>query len=117
MRRPEHFVLKVSSLAARISLRHIASVRNKARGITVTDSNVTTDQVSNDTPELIPIDQVCKLAGGEDQPLNPATIYRGIKAGIWPKPVRIGPNTVRWIKAEVISTIKARIADRDGKAA
>jgi prophage regulatory protein len=43
--------------------------------------------------------------------LSPATIYRWIKEGNFPKPVRLGANMVRW-KA---SDIDAWILSREGK--
>ena len=35
--------------------------------------------------------EVCRLFGG-NKPLNPSTLYRGIKLGRYPKPVKIGGN-------------------------
>jgi prophage regulatory protein len=45
-----------------------------------------------------------------------ATIYRGIAAGTFPKPVKIGARSIAFIAAEVDSWIAARAAERDGAA-
>jgi len=61
--------------------------------------------------ELIDVPEACKLLGGS-RPINAATYYRGVKAGLYPKPIKIG-NSARLIKREIIAVIKARIAERD----
>ena len=33
--------------------------------------------------------------------VSSATIYRWIKEGIFPKPVRLGPNMVRWKASDI----------------
>ena len=33
--------------------------------------------------------------------VSPATIYRWIKEGSFPKPVRLGPNMVRWKASDI----------------
>ena len=42
-----------------------------------------------------------------------ATIYRSIKAGTFPRPVKIGPRASAWVGAEIDQWIANRIADRD----
>jgi len=42
-----------------------------------------------------------------------ATVYRGIAAGTFPKPVKLGPGSVGWIESEVDQWIRDRIAERD----
>ena len=39
---------------------------------------------------------VCRFFGGS-KPLHPATIYRGIAEGRYPRPVHPSPNTNRWV--------------------
>ena len=62
----------------------------------------------NTDVELIDINGVAQLLGG----MNYATIYRGIAAGVYPKPIKIG-HLSRWVKSEWISVIQSRIAERD----
>jgi len=51
---------------------------------------------------------VCGFFGG-NKPLNPATIYRGIAAGRYPRPVRPSPNVNRWIGRELKAARQAII--------
>lgn len=46
------------------------------------------------------INFVCAFFGGS-KPLHPATIYRGIAHGRYPRPVRPSPNINRWIGREL----------------
>jgi predicted DNA-binding transcriptional regulator AlpA len=62
--------------------------------------------------DLIDVDQVCLILGGS-KPVHRATVYRGIAAGKYPKPIKIGPNVSRWTRAEWLQIVKARIAARD----
>ena len=41
------------------------------------------------------------------------TIYDFMKAGQFPKPVKIGPRRVAWLESEVKAWKAARIAERD----
>jgi len=65
--------------------------------------------------ELIDVPEACKLLGGS-RPINAATYYRGVAAGIFPKPIKIG-NSARIPKREIVAVIRARIAARDHEAA
>jgi predicted DNA-binding transcriptional regulator AlpA len=43
--------------------------------------------------------EVCRFFGGT-KPLDPATLYRGIRKGRYPQPVKVGPGSSRWLRAE-----------------
>jgi predicted DNA-binding transcriptional regulator AlpA len=43
--------------------------------------------------------EVCRFFGGS-RPLNPATLYRGIRVGRYPAPVKVGPGSSRWLRVE-----------------
>jgi predicted DNA-binding transcriptional regulator AlpA len=60
--------------------------------------------------ELLDADATCRLIGGS-RPINPATLYRGIKAGLYPRPIKVGPGLSRWNKADVVAVLEARIAE------
>ena len=46
--------------------------------------------------------------------LGRSTIYRGMKEGWFPLPIRIGPRAVRWKRSEVEAWLEARpIAKRE----
>jgi predicted DNA-binding transcriptional regulator AlpA len=63
---------------------------------------------------LMTLDEVCRFFGGS-APLHPATVYRGIGVR-YPRPVKIGPNSNRWFRAECEAALQAlaerRIASR-----
>ena len=50
-------------------------------------------------PELLDRDTTCRFFGGT-RPINPATLYRGVRKGRYPKPVNVGPGSSRWLRAE-----------------
>lgn len=47
----------------------------------------------------------------------PATIWRKVKSGEFPRPIKVGPNAVGWIADEVDDWLRARIAERDAASA
>ena len=60
--------------------------------------------------DLLDIDEVCAFFGGT-KPLHPSTIWRG--GGVrFPKPVNIGPNTVRWLRSECDAALQKLIEAR-----
>lgn len=59
--------------------------------------------------ELLDLTETKRLAH-----LSEAAIYRGVKAGTFPKQVKLGPKTSRWIKGEVVAWLDARIRNREG---
>jgi predicted DNA-binding transcriptional regulator AlpA len=63
--------------------------------------------------ELLDRAEVCRLFGGS-KPIDPATLYRGIRAGRYPSPVKIGPNSSRWLKAECEASLEAMKGARNG---
>lgn len=48
---------------------------------------------------------------------NRVTLGRWVKAGLFPSPVQLGPNTVAWEEDDVAAWQKARRADAVGEAA
>ena len=61
--------------------------------------------------DLLDRSAVCRLFGGS-RPLNPSTIYRGIRAGRYPAPVKVGPGASRWLRAECEAALAAMIERR-----
>jgi predicted DNA-binding transcriptional regulator AlpA len=62
--------------------------------------------------EFFDADAACRFIGGS-RPINAATLYRGVKAGIYPAPIKVAPNISRWLKTELEVAIAKRIAERD----
>ena len=54
---------------------------------------------------------VCRLLGG-NRPLNASTLYRGIRQGRYPKPVKVGPGSSRWLRSECESALQAMVNGR-----
>jgi predicted DNA-binding transcriptional regulator AlpA len=57
-------------------------------------------------PPLMNCPDTCTFFGGS-KPINPATLYRNIKAGRYPRPVKIGPGTSRWFRSECEAALRA----------
>jgi len=67
--------------------------------------------------DLMDKDETCRFFGGHNRPINHATLYRGIKAGRYPEPIKVGANSSRWIKSECAVALARIIAERDAKVA
>jgi predicted DNA-binding transcriptional regulator AlpA len=59
--------------------------------------------------------KVCEFFGGT-KPMNYSTVWRGIKDGRIPKPIRPSPGTVRWLPSECRAALAAMIAEQRGAA-
>lgn len=55
---------------------------------------------------LMDAGEACRFFGG-NRPINRATLWRGAKEGRYPKPVKVGPNTARWIRSECVAALMA----------
>jgi predicted DNA-binding transcriptional regulator AlpA len=63
--------------------------------------------------ELLDRAEVCRLFGGS-KPIDPATLYRGIKAKRYPAQIKVGPNSSRWLRSECESALQVMIGGRNG---
>ncbi len=61
--------------------------------------------------ELLDRLSVLRLFGG-NRPINAATLYRGIRAGRYPAPVKIGPGASRWLRSECEAALQSMIERR-----
>jgi predicted DNA-binding transcriptional regulator AlpA len=55
--------------------------------------------------------EVCRFFGGT-RPLNAATLYRGIRKGRYPKPVKVGPGSSRWLRSECENALAQMVEGR-----
>ena len=62
------------------------------------------------TEQLICLAEVVKISAK-----SRASIYRAMDAGEFPRSIRTGSNSVRWLSSEVSAWVEARIAERDSK--
>ena len=70
------------------------------------------DRTFANNVDLLDADATCRFFGGS-RPINPATLYRGVKAGRYPRPIKVGPGMSRWIKSECEEARQHMIAERD----
>lgn len=61
--------------------------------------------------DLLDLRAACAFFGGT-RPLHSATLYRGIAAKRYPAPIKVGPNTSRWLLSECEAAKAAMIAAR-----
>ena len=54
--------------------------------------------------------EVCRFFGGT-RPINPATLYRGIRQGRYPKPVHVGGSS-RWLRSECEAVLRTMVEGR-----
>jgi predicted DNA-binding transcriptional regulator AlpA len=59
-------------------------------------------------PDLLTAEQACELLGG----ITPAGLYKGIKEKRFPKPLKIGPQTARWLRSECNDVLNRRAQER-----
>jgi predicted DNA-binding transcriptional regulator AlpA len=60
--------------------------------------------------QLLDKAEVCRLFGGT-RPLNASTLYRGIKLGTYPKPIKVGGSS-RWLRSECELALQAMVGRR-----
>jgi predicted DNA-binding transcriptional regulator AlpA len=58
--------------------------------------------------DLMDLAATCRFFGGS-KPLHPSTLYRGIHAGLYPAPAKMGPNLNRWVVSECQAARQAMI--------
>jgi predicted DNA-binding transcriptional regulator AlpA len=62
------------------------------------------------TPTLLDRRAVCEMFGGS-KPINAATLYRGIRHGRFPRPIRIGGSS-RWLLSECEAVLRGMMEAR-----
>jgi predicted DNA-binding transcriptional regulator AlpA len=60
--------------------------------------------------ELLDRNATCAFFGGT-RPLHPATLYRGINEGRYPRPVKIGALS-RWLRSECEAALAQMVGAR-----
>jgi predicted DNA-binding transcriptional regulator AlpA len=62
--------------------------------------------------ELLDQEAACKFIGGS-RPIHPTSLWRGVKAGRFSKPIKIGVQAVRWRRSELAADIERMAAERN----
>jgi predicted DNA-binding transcriptional regulator AlpA len=92
----------------------MANMRKRSELLTTTatstvcptgDSNAV---VAIDRDELWASSEVCDFFGG----IHPSTLRRGVAEGRFPRPVKVGPQTNRWLRSECVAARSDMIASR-----
>jgi predicted DNA-binding transcriptional regulator AlpA len=65
--------------------------------------------------DLLDVYEACRVIGGS-RPINPATLWRGVRDGRYSKPIRISRQGVRWKRGELLRDIERMTAERDAAA-
>jgi predicted DNA-binding transcriptional regulator AlpA len=66
--------------------------------------------------EYLDVKAACRFIGGT-KPINPATLWRGVKAGRYSKPIKISPNAVRWRRSRLARDLERIAGGQDETAA
>jgi len=62
-------------------------------------------------PELLDKREVCRFFSGS-RPIDPSTLYRNIRKGLYPKAVKVGPGSSRWLRSEVEACLRQMVEVR-----
>jgi predicted DNA-binding transcriptional regulator AlpA len=62
-------------------------------------------------PLLLDRSDVCRFFGGT-KPIDPATLYRGIRQGRYPRPIHVGPGSSRWLRHELEAALARMVEAR-----
>lgn len=63
--------------------------------------------------ELWDVQKVLEYFGGTTTPIHISTLYRGVEAKIYPKPINVAPHIVRWVPRECREARQRMMAARD----
>jgi hypothetical protein len=59
--------------------------------------------------DLITINAACRLAGGDDSPIHPSTLWRWVRAGRISPPLKPGPGTVRFRRSVLVADLYGEV--------
>jgi predicted DNA-binding transcriptional regulator AlpA len=63
--------------------------------------------MSTEQAQLLNRVETCRFFGN----IHPSTLWRGIRAGRYPAPIRIGPQLRRWSRADCETALQAMIGE------
>jgi predicted DNA-binding transcriptional regulator AlpA len=61
--------------------------------------------------EYLDVKAACRFIGGT-KPINPSTLWRGVKERRYSPPDPIGPNMVRWRRSQLARDLERIAADK-----
>lgn len=63
--------------------------------------------------DLVDEATACRVIGGKAAPIHRSTLWRGVNAGRYPKPIKVGPGMNRWRVGELLDVIAKAAAARE----
>ncbi|HWA00382.1 MAG TPA: AlpA family phage regulatory protein [Caulobacterales bacterium] len=68
--------------------------------------------MQSDIPDLVNEGEARAIIGGAKTPISRATLWRGVKSGRYPKPLKVGVSSNRWKRGELIAVVEKADAAR-----
>ena len=62
--------------------------------------------------ELVDEARACAIIGGQESPIHRSTLWRGIRDGRYPKPIKVSKRASRWIMGELRAVTDRAASDR-----
>ena len=66
--------------------------------------------------EMLTINEACRVIGGAERPIHPATHYRGVAAGRYPAPIHVSPNIARVPRVKLLEALARLVGGADAAA-
>lgn len=63
--------------------------------------------------DLVDESEACRIVGGANTPIHRSTLYRQIRAGHIPKPLKICGHSNRWIRGELLDYLRQAAEARE----
>jgi len=58
--------------------------------------------------DLLTVQEAGELLGGKSSPLHASTIYRMVRSGALPAPVKVSPGITRWRRGDLLGALESR---------
>ncbi|TIW07814.1 MAG: hypothetical protein E5V66_29505 [Mesorhizobium sp.] len=71
------------------------------------------DLISLGDDDLVDEATACRLIGGSSTPIHRSTLWRGIRAARYPKPLKVSASTNRWRVGELRAMLQKIAAMRE----
>lgn len=101
-----------AALAAAAGILKPSAKRGVKRGSKRSRAARPLPQVVADDEVMLTMEETQVFFGGPTRPIHSSTLYRGVANGLYPKPVWIGANSVRWLKSECLKARQKLIDTR-----
>lgn len=69
--------------------------------------------MQSNPPDLVNEVAARSIIGGVNTPISRATLWRGVKSGRYPKPLKVGPSSNRWKRDELVAVVEAAAVARE----